>query len=113
MHEKASFAWELSPSLTVFLERRGPNRLNWRVDLIGVQHGKEPALSAALDWRRPGVGAVGRRMAFKVEDMDDALLDGLASKGVRITSSRVQAVPLPTCATCPTVDPRRARHGRR
>jgi len=58
--------------LTAFLDHRGPNRLNWRVDHIGVQHGKEPALSAALDWRRPGVGAVGRRMTFKVEDIDDA-----------------------------------------
>jgi len=44
MHEKASFAWELSPSLTAFLDHRGPSRLNWRVDLIGVQHGKNRRL---------------------------------------------------------------------
>jgi hypothetical protein len=83
MHEKASFAWELSPGLIVFWDNRGSNHLKLRLNFIGVQHCKGPALSAATDWRRSGEGAGGRGMALKVEEMEDALPDGLASKGVR------------------------------
>jgi hypothetical protein len=52
--------WHLSP----FPHNSCPYRFDRRGDQRDIQNRKESALGAPLDWRRPGIGTAGGRVAF-------------------------------------------------
>src|SRR6266404_1279206 len=57
---------------------RRSHGVSWRVYRRDMQHGKEPALSAAFDRRQPGVGSSSQLVARECEDVNLALPYGFS-----------------------------------
>jgi hypothetical protein len=61
-----------------------------------MQHGIEAALSAALDWRRPGICPSSQLVACERENMNGAIPYGFAAKD-SVTGTDWMNVAVPPC----------------
>jgi hypothetical protein len=73
-----AYQFEFLPATTSLLSstlRRDspPQRINWCLDQPELEHCRDPPLVASLDRGGPSIGSLSFRVAFNVEDVDDAL----------------------------------------